>query len=99
MTVGSEQLHIESINRNGTTGHVTVIAYVVETVDGNEVKGVKEVHGLEPLAAERKFSHTGPNMPAWIAAWLQSVKETMIKRHRVRTAAVGELQSLVGKRL
>lgn len=97
--MADERMHIESINRNGTTGHVTVTAYVVEVVDGNEIKGCREVHGLEPLAAERRYSHTGPDMPAWIAAWLQSVKELMVKRHRTRTAAVGELQSLVGKRL
>ena len=92
----STQLHIESQNHNGITGHVEIKAYVVDTdEEGNEINGVPEIRGIDPVALETRF---GP-APDNLNKWLQWTKEDMVRRHQVRNKVRIDLHELAGKRI
>ncbi|HXN71558.1 MAG TPA: hypothetical protein VN861_03280 [Candidatus Acidoferrales bacterium] len=101
-------IEIKSMSRNGVTGHIEVDVCVVEIADDKtETRGVPETEGIDPLALAKRYHYhkdktadgSVEDAQVHIQRWLAEVKERMVQRHKARTAAVGELQSLVGKRL
>lgn len=89
-------LHIESIDQNGQTGHITVHAYIVETDEkGHEEKGSPETFGIDPLSLQNLFGTDDKCVDKWLA----KVKEKMLERHQVRKGMHADLKRLEGKRM
>lgn len=86
------ELRIDEANQNSTTGHITVQAHIVETLDdGSEIHGSPETVGVDPLSLKSRWDGD-------IGRWREFVKSTMLARHQTRRAATADVLAWVGGR-
>lgn len=90
-------MHIAALFQNGTTGHLTLHAYIVDTdKEGNETCGPVETHGIDPLALKSLYGETEADP---VSKWLASVKERMSERHQIRMGMHANLHQRIGQRI
>lgn len=93
--MANPMLHIQDISQDGTTGHVTLHAYVVEMDGETEMRGPLETHGIDPLALHSLYG----DAEGCVDKWLASVKGKMVERHMIRKNLHADLHHRIGKRL
>lgn len=81
---------VEKAFTNGTTGHLTIHARIIERDEGSEVLGMPEVWGCNPLFIE---SHFGGDVDKW-REW---VKDKMLANHQVRMKTYSQANDWAGK--
>jgi hypothetical protein len=78
-------LHIKSGDLSGTTGHHSIVCCIEESRgDGQVVRGIDEVYGIEVEALKRAYNGN-------IYAWRDWVGKQMLAKHKIRMAANREV--------
>jgi hypothetical protein len=92
-------LDILSASRNGTTGHRSFTAQIIEvSEDGkSETAGAPETHGIAESALALKYGQEGL-LADWLTRWREDVKKKMLARYQVRAQIDTELGKWVGQR-
>lgn len=81
---------VEQASTNGTTGHLTIHARIIEREDKTEISGVPETFGIDPLALESQFGGDGEK-------WREWVKDQMMVKHQKRMKAYTQGHAWAGK--
>jgi hypothetical protein len=88
-------MHILALSQDGTTGHLTLHACIVEKEGENEMRGAPETHGIDPLALAGLYG----DAEGCVDKWLKDVKKRMLDRHAIRKGLHADLLSRVGKQI
>jgi len=86
------KLEIIETGKDGTTGHMTVSARIVDEDDPVHGVGAIETTGIESLELQTRY---GGN----VEAWLRAVGRDMARRHRSRVAGHVDLGKWKGQKL
>ncbi len=86
------QLHIMDISKNASTGLITMEARVIDPADAAHGVGVVERFHVEALEIATVYGGDPER-------WLQRKGREMLDRHRLRTAAHGNIHKWKGQKM
>jgi len=84
------RLEILEAGKDGSTGHMTVMARIIDDTDKAHGTGAVEIYGIESMELQSKYSGD-------VGKWLHWVSRQMHHKHCKRAAAHVELAQWKGK--